>query len=163
MLLKSLNVLFGYNFYKKLFRELQNNVCMLPHYHFLITIIILLPFIAIFYPELSFIEIVNWIITGGLISMIIDFDVIFMTYIKSDKEEKLKQYKKPQNLFKNFKQFMNIITEIGILKKAMITHLISSIVIILLFYFFIDHLFIPVILAVITHILSDIPNIKKII
>jgi hypothetical protein len=136
---------------------------MLPHYHFLITVIILLPFIAIFYPELSYTEIVYWIIIGGIISIIIDFDVIFMTYIKSDKEEKLKQFKKPQKLFKNFKQFMDVITELGILKKVMITHIISSILIILLFYFFINHYVVPVSIAVIIHIISDIPNIKRLI
>jgi len=163
MLLRLLNVSFGHNYYKKIFRELQNNVFMLPHYHFLITVIILLPFIVLFYPELSYTEIVYWIIIGGLISIIIDFDVIFMTYIKSDKEEKLKQFKKPQNLFKNFKQFMDIITELGILKKVMITHIISSMIIILLFYFFINHYFVLSSIAVITHILTDIPNIKRII
>jgi hypothetical protein len=136
---------------------------MLPQHHFLITVIILFLFIVLFYPELSYIEIVYWLIAGGLISMIIDFDVIFMTYIKSKKEKKLLQFRNPLKIFSNFQQFMDIIDDVGILKKAMITHLLSSIFFILMFYFFINNYFVPVSIGVISHILSDIPNIKKII
>lgn len=136
---------------------------MLLHYHFIIAVIIIFPFIVLFYSELSYTEILYWLITGGLISIIIDFDVIFMSYIKSNKKEKLKQFRNPLNIFNNFKHFMNIIDEEGILKNAMITHFIFSIFFILLFYFFINNFFVPVSIGIITHIISDIPNIKRII
>ena len=134
---------------------------MLPHHHFLISIIIIIPISIIFFPLLSVIEILLWVLISGFVSILIDMDIIILVNIKRD--NRLNQFKNPKMIFKEFKLFMDTIDETGVLKIAMITHIIISLSFIVLFFLFINTLFIPCLLGVISHIASDVPNINRVL
>jgi len=133
---------------------------MLPHHHFLISVIITIPISIFFFPLLSVIEILLWVLISGFVSILIDMDIIILINIKKD--DRLNQFKNPKMIFKEFKLFMDTIDETGVLKTAMITHIIISLSFIVIFYLFINILFIPCLLGVISHIASDVPNINRV-
>ena len=134
---------------------------MLPHHHFLISVIIIIPISIIFFPLLSVIEILLWVLISGFVSILIDMDIIILVNIKRD--NRINQFKNPKMIFKEFKLFMDTIDETGVLKTAMITHIIISLSFIVLFFLFINTLFIPCLLGVISHIASDVPNINRVL
>lgn len=134
---------------------------MLPHHHFLISVIVIIPISIIFFPLLSVIEILLWVLISGFVSILIDMDIIILINIKND--DRLNQFKNPKMIFKEFKLFMDTIDETGVLKTAMITHIIISLCFIVFFYLFINILFIPCLLGVISHIASDVPNINRVL
>ncbi len=136
---------------------------MLPHNHFLIASIVITIVGILFFPEKSAIEIGKWILFGGLLSAAIDFDVCALTILKSKKEKRLKPFTNPIEIYRKFNQFMDAITETGVLKTGLKIHLLSSILFILIFYFFINNYFIPVTLGVVSHLISDIPNLQRLV
>ncbi len=136
---------------------------MLPHNHFLIASIVIAPVGILFFPEKSIIEMGQWILIGGLLSAAIDLDMCTITILKSKKEKRLKPFRKPIEIYRKFNLFMDTITETGILKTGLKIHLISSILLILISYFFINNYFIPVTLGVVSHLISDIPNLQRLV
>ena len=88
-------------------------------------------------------------------------DIIVLINIKKD--DKLKQFRNPVMIFKEFKLFMDTVEETGVLKIAMITHSILSIGFTVIFFLFFNTIFIPCLLGVISHIVSDVPNIKRVL
>ncbi len=132
---------------------------MLPHNHFLIAAIAISISSAFFSKSLP--EVIIWIIVGGFVSAMVDVDVVAITYWKSRKNEGLKTFRNPVELFRNYSLFIDTITETGILKMGMVTHMVISILFILLFYVFWSEYFVPVLVGITTHILSDIPNIRR--
>ena len=133
---------------------------MLPHHHLLISVIIIIPISIFFFPLLSIIEILLWVLISGFVSILIDLDIIILINVKRD--NRLNQFKNPKMIFKEFKLFMDTIDETGVLKIAMITHIIISLSFIAFFFLFINILFIPCLLGVISHIASDVPNIIRV-
>ena len=136
---------------------------MLPHNHFLIASIVITLVGILFFPEKSIMEIGRWVLIGGLLSAAIDLDVCALTLLKSKKENRLKPFRNPIEIFRKFNQFMDAITETGVLKTGLKIHLISSILLILISYFFMDNYFIPVTLGVVSHLISDIPNLQRLV
>lgn len=131
---------------------------MLPHNHFLISSAVIVPAALMVLPEKSLGLVAMWVLVGGLVTMAIDFDIIILTIIKSKKDSRLKKFINPLNIYLEFKLFMQLIKEAGVLKTGLKTHLISSCLIVLIFYSFFNTYYIPVLLAVISHLISDLPN-----
>lgn len=134
---------------------------MLPHSHFIIAGLVIFPVRIILFPESSIIEIVEWVLVGGFLSSAIDLDVYTIALLKSKKEDRLKPFRNPLELYRKTKLFMDAITETGVLKIGLAIHLLSSMLIILAFYFFWNAYLIPVTLGVISHLMSDIPNLRR--
>lgn len=134
---------------------------MLPHKHFLIAGLIIAPVGIVLYPEKSIIDVGEWILIGGLLSSAIDLDICTLTIFKSRKEKRLKPFRNPLEIYRKFEFFMDTITETGVLKTGLKTHLFFSTLIILIFYLFLNNYLIAVILGVVSHLISDIPNLKR--
>lgn len=133
---------------------------MLPHNHFLISGLAAVPIAAVLSPEKSIIE---WALISGFLSSAIDLDVYTLVLLKSRKEDKLKPFRNPLKILKEYKNFMQIITETSVLKIGLKTHFILPTFIALLSYFLFPAYFIPAAVGVVTHVLSDIPNLWRII
>lgn len=56
---------------------------------------------------------------------------------------------------------MDDIYETGVMRTAMTTHPIISLAIVAVFYVFAKPLLLPVILGVLSHLISDIPNYRR--
>jgi len=109
----------------------------------------------------SILGVTQWVLVGGLASVAVDLDVIALVLARSGREERLKQFRNPAQIQRKFTLFMDTLAETGILKTAMKTHFIISAVIILLSYCFLRQYFLPVTLGVVSHLLSDTPNLRK--
>ncbi len=133
---------------------------MLPHTHFLISGLAAVPVAAVLSPEKPIIE---WALMSGLLSSAIDFDVYTLVLFKSIKEDKLKPFRNPLKILKEYKNFMQIITETGVLKVGLKTHFILPAFVALLFYFLFPAYFIPAAVGIVTHIISDIPNLQRLV
>ncbi|TBR17946.1 hypothetical protein EPO66_01800 [bacterium] len=133
---------------------------MLPHKHFLIASLTIAPVAVIVSAQKSFVEIISWILIGGFSSAAVDLDILGLVYLKSIKDNRLRQFRNPVKIFAKFRLFMDTISETGVLRLGMKTHFIVSFLIILLSYFFLKPYFIPVIIGVVSHIISDIPHLK---
>ncbi|MBI4651134.1 hypothetical protein HY745_07605 [Candidatus Desantisbacteria bacterium] len=135
---------------------------MLPHKHFLIAGLTIVPAAIILSPEKSVTEIGKWVLIGGIISSAIDLDIITLVFLKSKKEKRLRLFRDPLEIYRKFELFMDTIIETGVLKIGLKTHLILSPIIIVASYFLAANYFVPVLLGVVSHILSDLPYLKKI-
>lgn len=93
--------------------------------------------------------------------MIIDLDILVLVLARSRKEPLLKIYRNPLRIFSNFKDFMNAITKTGVLKTGMITHLLGSAIVLLIAAHFLKPYVLPIMLGIISHIVSDIPNLRR--
>lgn len=136
---------------------------MLPHNHFLIAALVIAPVRIFLFPERSLAEIVNWILIGGILSASIDLDIYALVLLKSRKESRLKPFRNPLEIYRNFRLFMDTIFKTGLWKLGLVTHLTLSALLILLSYIFYSVYFIPVALGVVSHIISDMPNLRRII
>ncbi len=134
---------------------------MLPHNHFLIAGLVIAPVGIVLFPEKSIAEIGKWVLIGGLLSSAIDLDVYALTILKSRKEKRLKPFRNPFEIYRNFGLFMDTIFETGLWKIGGVMHFILSTLLVLLSYIFSSAYFIPVALGVISHIISDIPNLRR--
>jgi len=133
---------------------------MLPHKHFIVALVLIVIVALVFYPALSTMDLVLWVVVGGIISAAIDLDV--MVLLNTAKlPKKLEKYAKPAGVFKDYKGFMRALCETGVVKKVIVTHFSFSAVLILLFYFFANFYFVPVLLGVLSHLATDIRDVKK--
>jgi uncharacterized membrane protein YagU involved in acid resistance len=134
---------------------------MLPHSHFIIASLIIAPVSLIFFPEKSATEVGKWILVGGLLSSAIDIDIVALVFLKSRKENRLKPFRNPLKIYREFGLFMDTITETGVLRLGLLTHFTLSIFLISIFYLFPSEYFVPASLGVLSHIASDIPNLQR--
>ena len=133
---------------------------MLPHKHFLFAIVVILVASFIFFPQLSFIDLVLWVVIGGIMSAAVDLDVmVLLNVIKLP--PKLKKYKKPLGVFEDYKGFMKALCETGVIRKVIVTHIAISAVFILIFYFFANVYFVPVVLGVLSHLITDVKGVRE--
>ncbi|HMK48594.1 MAG TPA: hypothetical protein VK435_00955 [Thermodesulfovibrionales bacterium] len=135
---------------------------MLPHNHFLIAALAITPVAVIFPNDRSFTGIAEWVVAGGLLSAAIDLDIFVLVLLKSRDHENLKRFRNPLEIYRSFRLFMETIDETGVLRTGMMTHYVLSFLILVLCYFHLAGYFIPVALGVVTHLLSDMPKLKKI-
>jgi hypothetical protein len=136
---------------------------MLPHCHFLIAGLVIVPVGFVLFHEKSIVEIVQWVLIGGFLSSAVDLDVSIVTILRSKRDDRLKQFSNPREIFRKFDIFMDRITETGVLRAGLKIHLLSSIFIILIFYFFLHDYFVPVVLGIVSHLISDIPNLRRVL
>ena len=134
---------------------------MLPHQHFGIAGVFILLISLIFFPENTILTIIKWILVGGIVSALLDLDMMILVSIKSKKHKELQKFKNPKNVMKDFKGFMDALVKTGVLKTGLATHIIIHTLVVLLFYFFINSYFIPVLIGAVTHIASDLPHLRR--
>jgi len=135
---------------------------MLPQKHFLIAALVIVPAAFVFFPDLTFVGVGLWVLCGGLLSAAIDFDVMALVFLKSKEEDRLKLFRNPFEINRNFSHFMDTIYDTGVLKVAMTTHLALAAVFISIVYFTSISYFIPAALGGVSHLVSDIPNYKRV-
>jgi len=134
---------------------------MLPHNHFLIAGLAIAPVSLALFPEKSIGETAEWVVIGGVVSAAIDLDIVTLVWLKSRQEQRLKPFRSLFEIYRRFKLFMDTITDTGVLKAGMITHFVVSVVAILVCRLLAPAYFVPVSIAVLSHILSDIPNMRR--
>jgi uncharacterized membrane protein YagU involved in acid resistance len=134
---------------------------MLPHKHFMISALTIVPAAIIVRPDQSFMGFAGWVVGGGLLSALIDLDVYILVLLRAVREERLKPYRNLLAIFRYFRQFKDTLTETGVLKEGLISHIVFSSVIVILFYLFGKSYIIPVALAVASHIVCDLPNLAR--
>lgn len=131
---------------------------MMPHKHFLVSTILIIFVVLFFFPTLSPIQFLVWILLAGIFSVIVDIDMLILIPLSRDK--KILPYRNFSYLNNHFNQFMKLISKNGIMKTSLKTHILLSLFFIATAYFFINTYFIPIIIGVISHLLSDIPNLR---
>jgi hypothetical protein len=70
-------------------------------------------------------------------------------------------FRNPVEIYRQFRIFMDTITDTGVLRTGLKTHLLSSLAILLLYRLLAPDYLVPISVAVLSHILSDIPNMKR--
>ncbi len=136
---------------------------MLPQKHFLVSALVIVPVAIVFFPGLTLAGIGMWVLYGGLLSAAVDLDVSILIFLKSKEEDRLKPFRTPLEINRNFDKFMETIYETGVLKIAMYTHLLLAALFILGFYLSSSAYFVPVALGVAFHLVSDIPNYRRVL
>ena len=136
---------------------------MLPQNHFLISAIVIVPVALVFFPSLTLASLLVWILCGGLLSAAVDLDIVVLTFLKSKEEDRLKPFRNPLEINRNFDLFMDTIYEVGVLKTALTTHFLVVAFILLSFYLSSSLYFVPVALGVVSHLISDIPNYRRVL
>lgn len=133
---------------------------MLPHHHFIIAGLAVAP-VAMITPDKAG-EILPWILAGGLASMAMDLDVVILVLLGSRQEMLLRPYRNVWRIFTEFERFKTVLVQTGLQKTACLTHLATAACLPLAVYFLWPAYFVPVALGVASHMISDIPNIKRV-
>jgi Mn2+/Fe2+ NRAMP family transporter len=125
---------------------------MLPHKHFIISgfFIAILALIA----RLDVKTALLWILVGGFVSMIIDIDSIVL--LAFTRNRKLMRFKSFKEIFLNFDGLISAFRETGKLMLLSATHSMISIVIVVITLLFFSSYLVPVLVGVISHLLSDL-------
>lgn len=134
---------------------------MLPHTHFLIAGLAIAPVAAALYPEKTAGEVAEWAFIGGLLSAAIDLDIVALVLLRSRRDDRLRLFRNPVEIYRKFRLFMDMITETGVLRTGLMTHLAGSAIVILICVLFASSYIVPAALAVLSHLLSDIPNLRR--
>jgi hypothetical protein len=104
-----------------------------------------------------------WAVTAGIVAFVIDLDIIVMVAVGARKDKRLRPYNSIQKVARDFRGFIDTLYETGLLKKAMLTHLAVSILLIVVTFFVSSFFIVPVVVGVVTHLATDIPHVKRII
>lgn len=134
---------------------------MLPHNHFIIAGAVTAPAALMLSPDKSVSQVVAWVVVAGLVSAAIDLDVEAMVLLKSRGEPRLQPFRDPLEVYRNFSGFMDTIEATGVLRAAMVTHFLMAALAVLVFYLFSDAYIVPAALGVVSHIISDVPNMRR--
>ncbi len=134
---------------------------MLPHKHFMVAAIAIAPVAYIMSPAKGLSDVMRWVVAGGLVSVAVDFDVLALVMIKGGKTDTLRPFKNPLNIVRQFDRFMDALAATGVLRTAMATHAVISLALVAVFYLYGGDYFIPALLGVLTHLATDIPNMKR--
>jgi hypothetical protein len=132
---------------------------MLPQKHFVISSVAMIPVAAVASSQ-NIPQAVEWIVLAGVVSAAIDLDVLALIYVEGKDYPALRIFYNPLNLFTKFKLFMKTLVDTGLIKTAMKSHFTTFIALPLLTWLLSPAYLLPVSVAVFTHFLSDIPNIK---
>lgn len=125
---------------------------MLPHKHFLISGAAMAPF-ALHDPAA--------IAVSGLVSACVDIDIVTLVWVYSRKENSLKEFRNPIAVFTRFEKFMRVIADTGVLRAGMRTHFGMFTLFLVGAWLFFPHYFTAVTVGVVTHLLTDIPHLKR--
>ncbi len=111
--------------------------------------------------QFTYPQVLVWAVVAGTVSAAIDLDVVTLILLNASRHPPLRRFLNPLNIFTQFKLFMQTITETGLLKTAMKSHIAIFFLLVILTRLFWPAWLLPVTVAVVTHLLSDIPNIRK--
>lgn len=115
----------------------------------------------ILFPEKPISQISEWVLIGGFISAAQDIDIYLILIFKSINNNRLKPFRSLIRIHQEFNSFMTTAKKTGVLKTAMKSHFIILFIVLFFFYFYKSSYFLPVIIGMLSHILTDIPNIKN--
>ena len=117
------------------------------------------PVAAFVYPQ-NYPAIAGCALIAGAVSAAIDPDVVFWVFIKGITIPSFRRFYNPIKIFTEFKLFMQTLTDTGVIKLAMASHILIFLGLPFLAYRFWPAYLLPISIAVVTHFLSDIPNIR---
>jgi hypothetical protein len=132
---------------------------MLPHHHFILSGLSAGLVGFLFFPGF---DLGLWVFVSGLVSIIIDWDAVALTLWGSKTKKKLQPYRNPVKIFSRYRQYMDALAETGVLKTLIVTHILSSVVIIFVFKYYANDYLTPAVIGVLTHLITDIPHIDRI-
>jgi hypothetical protein len=104
-----------------------------------------------------------WTLFSGVASAVIDLDVYGLVIQRSVREPRLRPFRSMAGIYREFPLFMKTIEQTGILRKAMLTHLLLSAGLCVAAWALVPKLLIPATIAAVSHIASDVPNILKVV
>ena len=132
---------------------------MLPHNHFIVSTLTVAPVAVVYSGNVE--TVFLWVLVGGLVSLVMDLDVIILVFLRSGAEKRLQPYRNPLLIFRDFDRFMTVLQETGVRDTVLKTHFMTSAVIPPVFYFLWPAVIIPVALGVISHLLTDLADIHR--
>jgi len=134
---------------------------MLPHKHFIIAGALAGPAALILSPETTPATVAAWVAVAGIVSAAIDTDVLALVFIRSGSRPGLRPYVNPIEIFRRFDAFMDALADTGTLRIAMVTHFLLAAIAVALSYQYLGNRFLPAVIGVVTHLISDLPNMKR--
>ena len=132
---------------------------MLPHNHFIVSTLTIAPVAVVYSGKAE--EVLLWVLVGGLVSIVMDLDVIILVFLRSGAEKRLQPYRNPLLIFRDFDRFMTVLQETGVRDTVLKIHFMTAAVIPPIFYFLWPAVIIPVALGVISHLLTDLADIHR--
>ncbi|KKL94483.1 hypothetical protein LCGC14_1864190 [marine sediment metagenome] len=135
---------------------------MLPHSHFIISASAAVPVAMLSARTDASVSVAGWAITAGLVSAALDVDVIALVMFKAKSEPDLREYRNPLRIVTRFKGFMSALYKTGLIRTVMATHCLLWAITVAAAYVFAAEMFLPILIGVVTHALSDLPHIWRV-
>jgi len=134
---------------------------MLPHKHFIIAGAVAGPAAFVLTPEPTPALAAAWVAVAGVVSALIDADVLALVQIRAGGHALLKPFRNPIEIFRRFDAFMDALADTGTLRIAMATHFMLAALAVALSYLYLGSYFLPAVIGVVSHLASDVPNMKR--
>lgn len=119
-----------------------------------------MPAAIVLNPQEPLVSTVQWFLVSGVVSGIIDLDVYVVVLVRARKDERLRPYRNLFAIFRDFRGFKDVMTETGTLAYGLLVHLMFMPVIAAFFYFLWKDFFIPALVGIGSHLITDLPNLK---
>jgi len=132
---------------------------MLPHAHLIIAAITIAPVAFTLFGGYKLV--ILWVIVGGLTTLLMDLNAFTLVLVFARSHESLRPYCNPFRIYRDFAGFMTTMAEADTLNTVYRFNLITGAVAPIIVYLFWPGLAVPVVLGVLTHLLSDVPGLRK--
>jgi len=133
---------------------------MLPHKHFIISAASAVPVAMIAARSEPSTSVIEWFLVAGLVSALLDIDVLAIVLARGRRHSALHTFaRNPIRMFTHFSEFMAALYSTGLIRVAMLTHFALWALVPVAVIFLAPEWTVPVVVAVITHALSDTPHI----
>ena len=132
---------------------------MLPHVHLIIAAITIAPVAFTLFGGYQLL--ILWVIVGGLTTLLMDLNAFTLVLVLARSHESLRPYCNPFRIYSDFAGFMTAMAETGTLNTVFTFNLISGAIAPIIVYLVWPALAVPVVLGILTHLLSDVPRLRK--
>lgn len=126
----------------------------------MVTAAVIVPATLVVFPENDLTDTVKWALTGGILSAAMDLDVLLVVLIRSGKEPRLRRYRNIFNIFREFRSFKDTIASTGVMRTGLVTHFFIATLLVTMSALLMRQYLFPVVLAVLSHIITDLPNFR---
>ena len=99
---------------------------MLPHHHFAISAAATIPVALLTQQPTTAAGLVTWAAAGGIVSALMDLDVVVLLNLRARSEPALRPFRDPRRIFTGFDELMDLLSSTGVLRVALVTHLLSG-------------------------------------
>jgi len=133
---------------------------MMPQYHAVIAAVVTAAVGLALYGDDPITTLLVWVASSAVVAAVIDFDVMAHVSRAAKHDPSLQRWTDPRNVGRDFRGFIEALRAKGLLKRARVTHLGTSVALVVVTWLLMPSLLVPVLIGVVTHLGTDVQYLR---